>query len=163
MQRVVCLGRETVTFRRLRTAAIILITAVCLIAVCSPTAPASVAARQTATLQIGADEYYAGQGVLFTGSLPRAGARRIWLEFHMNRPGDVWTAIPGATASSDGAGRFSFRHPAPGMYNISLRVNSSVGATPGRVFHAEDEMTTLEVEPVDGSLPFRPDSSRYRY
>lgn len=148
--------------RRLRAVALSFIATICLVATATAVGPGAAAARQAATLEIGPDQYYAGQGVQFTGSLPRTGIREIWLEFHMNRPGDAWTVVPGSTAHTNLAGRFSFRHPAPGMYNISLRVNSAVGATPGRLFHAHDEMTTVEVAPADGSLPFRPDWSRYR-
>lgn len=150
------------TSRRLFTAATALVAVICLTATASASATAPDAVRQTATLTIGTDDYYAGQGVLFQGSLARTGERQIWLEFHMGRPGDAWTLVPGSTARTDRNGRFSFRHPAPGMYNISLRVNSAVGATPGRLFHAHDEMTTVHVAPVDGSLPFRVDWSRYR-
>lgn len=148
--------------RRLRAVALSFIATICLVATATAVGPGAAAARQAATLEIGPDQYYAGQGVQFTGSLPRTGIREIWLEFHMNRPGDAWTVVPGSTAHTNLAGRFSFRHPAPGMYNISLRVNSAVGATPGRLFHAHDEMTTVEVAPADGSLPFQVDWSRYR-
>jgi hypothetical protein len=54
-------------------------------------------ARKDATLRMtvngGYDAYVGGQGLTLTGQLPTTGVRRIWLERHMNRPGDDWTKV----------------------------------------------------------------------
>ncbi|HWJ80685.1 MAG TPA: family 16 glycosylhydrolase [Nocardioides sp.] len=121
-------------------------------AVVAPLAVAAdpAAARQTASLSVSPDKYYAGQGLRFSGSLRRSGRQTVWLEYNMNRPGDAWTRIEGTNHATDASGRFSFRNPAPAMYNISLRVNSASGPTPGHLFHAVDELMTLAVRPASG-------------
>ncbi|WP_344772220.1 hypothetical protein [Nocardioides panacisoli] len=107
-------------------------------------------ARQTASLNVSLDKYYAGQGLRFSGSLGRTGRQAVWLEFNMNRPGDAWTKIEGTRHTTDASGHFSFSHPAPAMYNISLRVNSPSGPTPGHLFHAVDELMTVGIRPASG-------------
>ncbi|NYJ03283.1 hypothetical protein HNR19_003981 [Nocardioides thalensis] len=169
------------TVRRLRAAAIALVATLCLVATVSVVEPAPVGAHaahpasvkpgkqderrhhQLGTLSVSPKKYYAGQGVRFSGTLPERGVRRVWLEFHMNRPGDRWTRVEGSMRRTDRAGRFSFRHPAPGMYNIKLRVSSAAGSTRPRLFHAVDEMMTLRVRPRDGAWPVRLERSRYRH
>lgn len=137
------------TIHRLRTIALACLVAVS-VSVAFIAAADPGAARQTATFSVSRDTYYAGQGLVFSGSLSRTGKQRVWLEYNMNRPGDSWTVIDHTTHYTDASGRFSFRHPAPAMYNISLRVNSASGPTPGKLFHAVDEMMTVDVAPAGG-------------
>ncbi len=52
----------------------------------------------------GPDAFVGGQALLFSG---RVGPRRkqaIRLQFHMNRPGDVWTDVQGSRGTTDGPG-----------------------------------------------------------
>lgn len=167
------------TVCRLRAAAVALVSVLCLVVAASVLEPAPAAAhpagakpdrpgelhqvdQRRGSLTVSPRKYYAGQGVRFSGRLPQRGVRRVWLEFHMNRPGDHWTRVVGSMRRTGPAGGFSFRHPAPGMYNIKLRVSSAAGSTRSRLFHAVDEMMTLQVRPRAGAWPVRFDRSRYR-
>lgn len=138
-----------------------LVVLACLVAAFAPSVPGTAQARGSASLSVTPGAYYAGQGLLFTGSLDRSGERRIWLEFHMNRPGDAWTVVPHSGGRTNSDGSFSFRHPAPGMKNISLRVASAVGATPGRTMHASIERTAISISPNRGLWSILFDLLRY--
>ncbi|HET7688821.1 MAG TPA: hypothetical protein VFK41_00445 [Nocardioidaceae bacterium] len=102
------------------------------------------------SLDVTPRNFYAGQAVAFEGDLGSPGRRQIWLEFHMNRPGDSWTRIEPSTTYSASDGTFSFRYPARGMLNISMRVSSSEIATPSVLFQAHDQELALSVE---GAVP----------
>jgi len=109
--------------------------------------PQGVSAKTIAgSLDVTPRAFYAGQSVTFEGDLGSAGRRQIWLEFHMNRPGDDWTKIEASTTYSAEDGTFSFRFPARGMLNISMRVASSQVATPSVLFQAHDQELALSVE-----------------
>lgn len=122
---------------------------VCLLALLfvSPGLVSSVSAKTIAgSLDVTPRNFYAGQAVTFEGDLGSPGRRQIWLEFHMNRPGDSWTRIEPSTTYSAADGTFSFRFPARGMLNISMRVSSSEIATPSVLFQAHDQELVLSVE-----------------
>jgi len=107
----------------------------------------SVSAKTIAgSLDVTPRNFYAGQAVTFEGELGSPGRRQIWLEFHMNRPGDAWTRIDASTTYSADDGSFSFRYPARGMLNISMRVASSEIATPSVLFQAHDQELVISVE-----------------
>lgn len=93
--------------------------------------------------------YVGGQGITLTGRLPKAGVRKIWLERHMNRPGDAWTKVEdlpyrGKTRAD---GSFTMKIHAPDMVGLSYRVRGAKGggATPGVTFSAKTQDVTLEV------------------
>lgn len=108
--------------------------------------------RKAASLKMvingGYDSYVGGQGITLTGQLPKAGVRKIWLERHMNRPGDAWTKVEDlpyrGTTRADG----SFEMPihAPDMVGLSYRVRgANGGATPGVTFNPRTQDVTMTV------------------
>ncbi len=108
-----------------------------------PPERATTAPRPAGDLRTGPDAFVGGQALLFSG---RVGPRRkqaIRLQFHMNRPGDVWTDVQGSRGTTDRSGAFRFTFPAPAMENISYRVASSSGVTPGRLLRARAQEVVL--------------------
>lgn len=124
----------------------------CLCALTVVAAPGSSAPRVSGSLSISPKVYYGGQALTFAGSTGRPGRQRIWLEFNQNRVGDEWMPIEGSGHLTDEYGDFSFRYPARGMMNISVRVASARTVTPGVLFQAEDQAVTLAVRPSDSRL-----------
>ncbi|HET7690476.1 MAG TPA: hypothetical protein VFK41_08865 [Nocardioidaceae bacterium] len=120
-----------------------------LLALSLSASPAHSARRVAGDLTLSPTEFYGGQAVTFSGTLATSGTRKIWLEFHMNRPGDEWTRIPGFTTYTRSDGSFRFTQPARGMLNIILRVASRTVATPGVVSRAEDQEVAVSVTLTD--------------
>ncbi len=108
-----------------------------------PPAPASPPERAGGSLKVSPSNYIAGQKMTFTGSLGRRGSKPIGLQFHMNRPGDVWTKVEGFRSRTDRAGKFRFTYPSPAMWGISMRVVSGRVATPAHTFHAKSQEVML--------------------
>jgi hypothetical protein len=113
------------------------------------TAPADAASPSRAagegTLTVTPAVHVAGQAVTFEGSLPSAGRRAVHLQFHMNRPGDKWTDVDESTSMTSASGAFSFRFPAPAMFNISYRVVGGGMVTRPYLFYAKPQAVTLSV------------------
>lgn len=114
--------------------------------------PASSAKSVAGSLDVSPGAFYGGQAVTFTGTLGSGGTQQIWLEFHMGRPGDVWTRIEGFSTNTDANGHFDFRYPARSMLNISLRVASQGTATPALKFQAREQSVALSVNPSTPGL-----------
>lgn len=93
--------------------------------------------------------HVAGQAVTFTGALPKPGKRGIHLQFHMNRPGDRWTDVKKSSRTTTASGAFTFRFPAPAMFNISYRVVGGRMATKPYLFYAKPQAVTLSVNGED--------------
>jgi hypothetical protein len=112
--------------------------------------PARRAATLTMTINGGYDAYVGGQGVTLTGRLPKAGVRKIWLERHMNRPGDVWTKVEDlpyrGTTLADGS--FTMQIRASSMVGLSYRVRGAQGGgvTPRVTFSPKTQ--DVEMYPV---------------
>ena len=110
--------------------------------------PARREARLTMTINGGYDSYVGGQGLTLTGQLAKAGERRIWLERHMNRPGDEWTRVEDlpyrGTTEADGSFTMAIR--ASDMVGLSYRVRGANGGgvTPGVTFAPGSQDVTLE-------------------
>jgi hypothetical protein len=138
--------------RFVRSAAVAWLPVACLLAITLVAAPGSSAPRVSGSLTISPKVYYGGQALTFSGSTGRSGRQRIWLEFNQNRVGDEWMPIEGSNHMTDEYGRFSFRYPARGMMNISVRVASARTVTPGVLFQAEDQAVTVAVRPSDPHL-----------
>lgn len=124
----------------------------------APTASSTEAARQ-GSLSVSPGEFYGGQGLRFTGNIGRAGKTRIWLEYHMGRPGDRWTRIEDSNRTTRSNGSFSFVFPARGMNNISIRVAARGRTTRPVRFNADEQQVRLSVSP---SLPGSEDYLDYQ-
>ncbi len=121
--------------------------------------PARRAASLTMTVNGGYGSYVGGQGLTLTGQLPKAGVRKIWLERHMNRPGDAWTTVEDlpyrGTTRADGSFTMAIR--ASDMVGLSYRVRGAQGGgnTPSVTFDPGSQDVTLEVVNLLG-LPLDP-------
>ncbi|HSV37530.1 MAG TPA: fibronectin type III domain-containing protein [Nocardioidaceae bacterium] len=104
------------------------------------------------SLTVTPNEFYGGEALTFKGQLGTSGTRTIWLEFNMNRPGDLWTRIDGFTTSTKADGSFEFTHPARSALNISLRVGANGTATPFETLNAHDQELAVSVVPDDAGL-----------
>ncbi|GAB3195753.1 hypothetical protein GCM10027062_03370 [Nocardioides hungaricus] len=110
-------------------------------------------ARKDATLRMtvngGYDAYVGGQGLTLTGQLPTTGVRRIWLERHMNRPGDDWTKVEDLPyrGQTNADGSFTMQIRAPDMVGLSYRVRGAQGGgvTPGVTFEPKTQDVTMQV------------------
>lgn len=148
--------------RHLRTALALSVGALALTtlapAAASPQAPAAQVAQrpQGGSLAIAPATYVGGQAVTFTGSLGVAGARRITLQQHMNRPGDRWFAVRGFTGTTAADGSFSFAFPAPAMFGIRYRVVAKGVTTPPVAFNAKGQDLTMWVAGEDPAQESRP-------
>ena len=117
------------------------------------------AASLTMTVNGGYGSYVGGQGVTLTGQLPKSGVRKIWLERHMNRPGDDWTKVEDlpyrGTTRADGSFTMAIR--ASDMVGLTYRVRGAKGggATPGVTFNPGSQDVTLDVVNLLG-LPLDP-------
>lgn len=116
--------------------------------------PGRKAASLKMTINGGYSSYIGGQGLTLTGQLPTTGVRKIWLERHMNRPGDDWTKVEdlpyGGTTNADGS--FTMPIRASDMVGLSYRVRGAQGGgvTPGVTFNPGSQDVTLEVlDPLD--------------
>ena len=116
--------------------------------------PARKAASLRMTINGGYSTYVGGQGLTLSGQLPKAGVRKIWLERHMNRPGDAWTKVEDlpyrGTTRADGS--FTLPIHAPDMVGLSYRVRGARGggATPAVTFNPRTQDVTLTVlDPLD--------------
>ncbi|WP_165821062.1 hypothetical protein [Nocardioides gansuensis] len=116
-------------------------------------APAPVSAQATGSLTITPTRFYGGQPVTFSGRLP-GGKQTFRLQYHMRRPGDVWTDIPGSHGKTDSRGRFRFQFPARSMKNILLRVKSDRNATNGVSMAAMDQQVVLSPTEAVVGQPF---------
>lgn len=136
---------------RTRTRVVWWLPAVCLMSVLA-LAPLISAQAVSGSLSVTPGAFYGGQAVTFSGDMGMSGRRKVWLEFHMNRPGDSWSRISGSDHYTSSSGRFSFNFPARGMLDISLRVATRGSATPSVLFQAHDQSVALSVLPL-GGLP----------
>lgn len=116
--------------------------------------PARKSAGLRMTINGGYGSYVGGQGLTLTGQLPKAGVRKIWLERHMNRPGDAWTKVEDlpyrGTTAADGSFTMAIR--ASDMVGLSYRVRGAQGGgvTPSVTFSPGSQDVTLEVlHPMD--------------
>jgi hypothetical protein len=82
------------------------------------------AERSRGTLSVTPSTVVGGQAVRFTGSIGVQGRRKVNIQWHMNRPGDVWVDVVDTTHKTDRKGRFDFTFPAPSALGlpIGLRV-----------------------------------------
>ena len=114
-----------------------------------PVGTTAVASGQRATLKVtvrgGYSSYYGGQGVLLTGRLPVRGVRTVWVEHHMNRPGDRWVQAdpPLYRGKTKPNGSFRLAIQAPDMFGISYRVRGGKYVTPKYLFNAKSEEVGL--------------------
>lgn len=116
-----------------------------------PPAPPA-AARKAGNLSISPNHYYGGQGLVFSGNIGKLGKTRIWLEFHMDRPGDQWTKIEGSNRTTKANGSFRFVFPARGMENIKIRVAAKGRTTKQLNFEADPQVAHLSVRsPLSGT------------
>jgi hypothetical protein len=113
-------------------------------------AAARKAAERRASLAVRPQVYVAGQGVLFRGNIGRKGRRVVHLQTHMGRPGDVWSDVAGSRARTRRDGSFRFRHPAPGMFTIKVRVASGRLHTRPVTFNARSQDLVLDVSRSNG-------------
>ncbi|TIC87950.1 hypothetical protein E8D34_06560 [Nocardioides sp. GY 10113] len=137
--------------RRSLLATLTLLVASALAVTCAVTAPSSSAAG-AASLSISARNYYGGQGLVFSGSIGKAEATRIWLEFHMGLPGDSWTPVEDSERRTAADGSFRFRFPARSMNGIRLRVAADGSVTPPVTLHARDQAAHVTVRTVGEQL-----------
>ena len=91
--------------------------------------------------------YVGGQAVTFQGSLGVTGARKIWLQSHIGRPGDEWTRVAGFHSTTSSNGSFTFKYPAPSMFGIRYRVASRGATTPAHTFDARSQDLVLTTVP----------------
>lgn len=111
-------------------------------------APAGVAtATVSGSLHVSPRVYVGGQAVTFQGNLGVNGARRIWLQGHMGRPGDHWSRIDGFRTMTAPNGSFKFKYQAPSMFGIKYRVASRGVATPAYTFDARSQDLVLTAVP----------------
>ncbi len=111
-------------------------------------APAGMAAATiSGSLSVSPNRYVGGQAVTFQGNLGVTGARKIWLQSHMGRPGDAWNRVEGFRTMTSRDGSFKFTHPAPSMFGIKYRVASRGVATPAKTFNALSQDLTLTTVP----------------
>ena len=94
--------------------------------------------------------FVAGQRLTFSGDLGVRGVRRIHLQQHMGRTGDVWGDIDGFSAKTEADGSFSFRYPAPSMFNLRLRVAAKGAVTGSWGFDAKSQDLTLSTGRIPG-------------
>lgn len=108
--------------------------------------------ERAGSLKVTPSVYVAGQNMTFSGSLGGGGSKPIRLQFHMNRPGDVWTNVVGFGSRTDASGKFRFNYPAPAMWGISYRVVSGRQATSAHLFRARSQEVVLSVGNDDTAL-----------
>ena len=97
--------------------------------------------------------YVGGQAMNFAGNIGSAGARKIWLQSNMNRPGEGWSQVEGFRgASTQADGSFDFDFLAPSMFGIRYRVVSGPLTTSPVTFDAQSQDLTLApvTQPVAG-------------
>lgn len=109
----------------------------------APLATATVSASLTVSPRL----YVGGQAVTFQGSLGVTGARKIWLQSHIGRPGDEWTRVAGFHSRTSRNGSFTFKYPAPSMFGIRYRVASRGATTPAHTFDARSQDLVLTTVP----------------
>lgn len=107
----------------------------------APAGPAT--ARTSGSLNVSPKLYVGGQAVTFRGNLGVNGARTIWLQSHMGRPGDDWRRVQGFRTTTARDGSFKFKYPAPSMFGIKYRVASRGVATPAHKFDARSQDVVL--------------------
>ena len=136
--------------RRATTAAATAVTAV-LVATLLTTAPAE--AKRSGgnlTVQTNTPIYTGGSRLLLKGNLGVKGRKRIKVQRHMNRVGDVWRDVsqPGTTGWSNRDGSFSISAPASSMWEIKYRVVTANGkhASPARMTLAKAQEAILRQE-----------------
>ncbi|HVQ89310.1 MAG TPA: hypothetical protein VMT88_14125 [Actinomycetes bacterium] len=110
-----------------------------------PAGPAS--ATISGALTVSPSRYVGGQAVTFDGRLGVSGARKIWLQSYMGRPGDEWTRVEGFHSRTSRNGSFKFRYPAPSMFGIKYRVAARGHATPAYTFNARSQDLVLTTVP----------------
>lgn len=112
------------------------------------------AAAAASSLTVSPRNYVGGQLLTFEGNLGVNGERKIHLESRaVNRPGAKWVDVPGSWNRTNGDGSFSFKHPAPSMFNKSYRVAAGGGhATDGWLLKAksQDLVVYADRRPVAG-------------
>ncbi len=111
----------------------------------APAGPA--AATISGSLDVSPSRYVGGQAVTFEGRLGVSGARKIWLQSYMGRPGDEWTRVEGFHSRTARNGSFKFTYPAPSMFGIKYRVASRGRATPSFTFNARSQDLVLTSVP----------------
>ncbi len=118
----------------------------------APAGPA--AAKISGSLAVSPNQYVGGQAVTFRGNLGVNGARKIWLQSNMGRPGDEWNKVEGFRTMTSRDGSFKFKYPAPSMFGIKYRVASRGVATPAHSFSARSQDLVLTVVPNSSSVGF---------
>ena len=109
-------------------------------------------ATVSGSLKVSPKVYVGGQAVTFRGNLGVNGARKIWLQSHMGRPGDAWKRVSGFHSKTSGDGSFKFRYPAASMFGIKYRVASRGVVTPAYTFNARSQDLVLTAVPNSSGL-----------
>ena len=104
-------------------------------------------ATVSGSLNVSPNRYVGGQAVTFQGRLGVSGARTIWLQSHMGRPGDGWSRVDGFRTKTSRDGTFKFKYPAPAMFGIKYRVASRGVTTPAYTFSARSQDLVLTAVP----------------
>jgi hypothetical protein len=151
---------------RAHAAVCLAVAALFLVALASPV-PSMAAPAPSLSVTPGV--YVGGQAVLFDGNIGVRGIRNVHLQINMGGSSS-WTDLPRSRATTRADGSFHFRHPAPSMFGIRVRVASGRAATPAVTFDARSQDLTLQaparVTPGQGFsinvdttpvLPRRPD------
>ena len=105
--------------------------------------PGSSMAAPASSLRVSPGVYVGGQAVTFDGNIGVRGIRNVHLQINMGGS-NSWTDLPGSRATTRADGSFHFRHPAPSMFGIRVRVASGRAATPAVTFDARSQDLTLE-------------------
>ncbi|GAB3263816.1 hypothetical protein [Nocardioides dilutus] len=103
--------------------------------------------RTTGTLSVTPSVVVGGQAVRMTGSIGAQGRRKVHVQWHMNRPGDVWVDVADTTHKTDRKGRFDFTFPAPSAVGIPIGLRVVAGAlkTPDYQLKARQQELTVSL------------------
>lgn len=103
--------------------------------------------RTTGTLSVTPAVVVGGQAVRMTGTIGAQGRRKVHVQWHMNRPGDVWVDVADTTHKTDRKGRFDFTFPAPSAVGIPIGLRVVAGAlkTPDYQLKARQQELTVSL------------------
>ena len=112
--------------------------------------------RTRGTMSVSPAVVVGGQALRLTGDLGRPGRTKIHLQWHMNRPGDIWIDVADTSHKTDRKGRFDFTFPAPSALGIpiGLRVVGGGSATPAYQLKARPQELTLSLAGAEPHQPF---------
>lgn len=104
----------------------------------STAAPSS--ARVAPTLAMTpTSNHVGGMRLTFTGNIGRAGVRKVWVQVHLTRPGDIWRDMPmHSSSTTDAAGNFVVHAPASSARAIAYRVTDGRRSTPAAQGHTQN-------------------------